>query len=136
MLRVNKSSQCEMLLFRPNVKDHGTVDVSGSGISLKMTVDVTMNKTSGGIHLNCSYCSVGIDHLSVKFHGGARYMRLSLSLLPSQISPFYFTTCSLPRPYHILTIFPSWFYNIASSIVEKFFKNSTGNKASSSYQPD
>jgi hypothetical protein len=70
----------------PNVKDHGTVDVSGSGISLKMTVDVTMNKTSGGIHLNCSYCSVGIDHLSVKFHGGARYMRRSLSPSLSNIS--------------------------------------------------
>ncbi|CAI8033026.1 Bactericidal permeability-increasing protein [Geodia barretti] len=42
----------------PNVKGHGTVDVSGRGISLKMTVDMTMNKSSGGIHLNCSYCSV------------------------------------------------------------------------------
>jgi hypothetical protein len=79
----------------PNVKDHhGTVDVSGRGISLKMTVDMTMNKSSGGIHLNCSYCSVGIDHLSVKFHGGARYIRLSLSFFPlnvtfaPQISPF------------------------------------------------
>jgi lipopolysaccharide-binding protein len=54
----------------PHFEDSGTVDISGSGISLKMTVDITMNKTSGGIHLNCSYCSIGIGDLSVTFHGG------------------------------------------------------------------
>ena len=95
-----------LLMFRPNVKGHGTVDVSGRGISLKMTVDMTMNKSSGGIHLNCSYCSVGIDHLSVTFHGGARYIRLSLSFFPlnvtftPQISPFYFTAC-LSHSYNL-----------------------------------
>jgi lipopolysaccharide-binding protein len=58
----------------PHFEDSGTVDVSGGGISLKMTVDVTMNKTSGGIHLNCSYCSIGIGDLSVTFHGGLSWL--------------------------------------------------------------
>jgi hypothetical protein len=74
----------------PNVKDHhGTVDVSGRGISLKMTVDMTMNKSSGGIHLNCSYCSVGIDHLSVKFHGGASWF---LNIVSSVVENFFKTS--------------------------------------------
>ena len=61
----------QIYYFRPHFKEHGSVDFSGSG-NLKVTLDVTMNKTSGGIHLNFSYCSIDISDFSIDFHGGKR----------------------------------------------------------------
>lgn len=53
------------------VKDHGTVDVSGSGVSLSVSVLVGSD-SQGHFDLSSTGCSFNVGKLSVKFHGGAR----------------------------------------------------------------
>lgn len=63
---------------------YGTLDASGSGISLKLTVDVTMNKTTGGVHLDCTFCHIDIDKLILAIHG-ARYLMQLLTHIISYV---------------------------------------------------
>ena len=58
--------------YRPHLKDHGSVDISGHSISLSVSADLKENKTSGGVRLNSTSCSFSIGSLKVHFHGGAR----------------------------------------------------------------
>ena len=58
--------------YRPHIKDHGSCDVSVSGVSLSVTASVGVD-TSGHATLSAGSCSFDIGHLSVKFHGGARF---------------------------------------------------------------
>lgn len=60
------------MFISPHISDHGSADVSVSSVSL--TVGVTMGADSSGHPtLSASKCSINIGHLSVEFHGGARY---------------------------------------------------------------
>ena len=59
-----------ILLFRPYFKDHGTVDISASDITLDVSIGLTRNKTSGGIHLTTTSCSFTASNFDVHFHGG------------------------------------------------------------------
>ena len=70
--------------LRPHLKDHGTVDISASGIELSISVNVTANRTDGHMQLNTTACSFSIGSLSVVFHGGAR---LCYSFLVCVLSP-------------------------------------------------
>lgn len=69
---------------RPHLKDHGSVDISASGISLSVSVDVKANKTDGHMQLNSTGCSFNIDTIKVDFHGGARsaIKQLNYRVLP------------------------------------------------------
>ena len=51
--------------------DDGTVDASGSGISLSISLMVGSD-SQGHFDLSAKDCSFNIDDLSVEFHGGAR----------------------------------------------------------------
>lgn len=62
-------------MYRPHVKDHGTCDVSVSDVSLDVSVKVGVD-TKGHGTLSTDGCSFNIGHLSVKFHGGARFVTL------------------------------------------------------------
>ena len=56
---------------RFSVKDHGSVDASGSGISLSVSVLVGSD-SQGHFDLSSTDCSFNVGSLKVKFHGGAR----------------------------------------------------------------
>ena len=60
-------------LYRPHLKDHGTCDVSASDVSLDVSVKVGVD-TKGHGTLSTDGCSFNVGHLSVKFHGGARFV--------------------------------------------------------------
>lgn len=55
------------------MKDHGTCDVSVSEVSLDVSVKVGVD-TKGHGTLSTDGCSFNVGHLSVKFHGGARFV--------------------------------------------------------------
>lgn len=59
--------------YRPHIKDHGSCDVSVSGVSMSVTADVGVD-TNGHATLSASGCSLDIGHVGVKFHGGARFV--------------------------------------------------------------
>lgn len=59
--------------YRPHIKDHGSCDVSVSGVSMSVTADVGVD-TNGHATLSASGCSFDIGHVGVKFHGGARFV--------------------------------------------------------------
>lgn len=61
-------------VFRPHLKDHGSVDISASGISLSMSVIAKENKTGGHVELNTTGCSFNVGTIKVDFHGGMRYV--------------------------------------------------------------
>lgn len=55
----------------PPISDHGSADVSVSGTSLSVGVSLGAD-SKGHPTLSATGCSIGIGHLDVKFHGGAR----------------------------------------------------------------
>ena len=60
---------------RPHTSDSGTADISATSCSLDLSVMLgrgTLNRMT----LKATGCSDEIGHLSVDFHGGARYMLL------------------------------------------------------------
>jgi lipopolysaccharide-binding protein len=58
----------------PYLSDSGSADASAEGINLSVAVDITRNMSSGGFHLNTSFCSIEIDNLNIDFHGGASWL--------------------------------------------------------------
>ena len=60
--------------YRPHVKGHGAIDVTASGASLSLSVDIKANKTNGRMWIKCSSCSFDVGDLHIEFHGGARYV--------------------------------------------------------------
>ena len=55
------------------IEDSGSVDMSASGISLTVGVVVGAD-AKGHATLSTKTCSFNVGHLSVKFHGGARFV--------------------------------------------------------------
>ena len=53
------------------MKDHGTVDMSGNGLSLSLSVLVDAD-SQGHFDLSTTSCSFHVSDVQVKFHGGAR----------------------------------------------------------------
>ena len=60
-----------LVICRPNIKDHGSCDVSVSSVSLSVSVVVGVD-SEGHPTLKASGCSLDIHHLDVHFHGGSR----------------------------------------------------------------
>ena len=61
-------------MYRPHVSDSGSADISMSSSSLELSVALGRNMTNNYFTLKTTGCSVNIGHLSVDFHGGARYV--------------------------------------------------------------
>ena len=59
-------------IHRPHIKDHGSVDVSASRVSLSVAIDVKANKTDGHIKVKSTSCSFHIGSIKIDFHGKAR----------------------------------------------------------------
>lgn len=70
---VNSRNYFGFGIYRPHLKDHGTCDVSASDVSLDVSVKVGVD-TKGHGTLSTDGCSFNVGHLSVKFHGGARFV--------------------------------------------------------------
>ena len=62
-------------------RDHGTVDLSGSEISLRVGVVVGVDHLT----LSSTDCSFNVNNLKVKFHGGARSVNSCTKLFTQQI---------------------------------------------------
>lgn len=58
--------------------DEGTVDATGSGVSLSISLNVGSD-SQGHFDLSATDCSFNIDDLSVDFSGGARYNKIMWS---------------------------------------------------------
>lgn len=59
--------------YRPHISDSGSCDVSVSSVSLTMSVLIGAD-SKGHATLSTTSCSLGIGHLDIHFHGGARYV--------------------------------------------------------------
>ena len=68
ILAISSSITCS-----PHISDSGSCDVSASSVSLSVTVTLGMD-SGGHPTLSAAGCSLGIGHLDITFHGGARYM--------------------------------------------------------------
>ena len=62
---------CNINFFSIPFSDDGSVDASGSGISLSISLTVGSD-SQGHFDLSATDCSFNIDDLSVEFNGGAR----------------------------------------------------------------
>jgi hypothetical protein len=69
----------------PHISDHGSCDVSASGVSTSVTISLGLVPcesllTCSGVSptheptVNTASCSAGIGHLDVTFHGGASWL--------------------------------------------------------------
>ena len=59
--------------YRTHISDSGSCDVSVSSVSLTMSVLIGAD-SKGHATLSTTSCSLGIGHLDIHFHGGARYV--------------------------------------------------------------
>ena len=59
-------------MYRPHLKDHGSVDISASGVSLSVTIDIKANKTNGHMRVKSTSCSFHIGSIKIDFHGKER----------------------------------------------------------------
>ena len=69
-------------------RDHGTVDLSGSDISLRVGVVVGVDRQNHPT-LSSTDCSFNVNNLKVKFHGGARSVTTFTTLYTHQILSYY-----------------------------------------------
>jgi len=95
------------MVYRPHLSDSGSADISLSSSSLELTVALGRNPTNNHFAIKATGCSVNIGHLSVDFHGGARYCNYTLNA----------------RVFH-KSIFNSWLYNLFNDQIAGSLKDS------------
>ena len=93
-------------MCRPHVSDSGSADISMSSSSLKLSLALGRDTTNNHFTIETTGCSINIGHLSVDFHGGARYVIFTLNTCV-----FYESSCS-------------WLYNLFNDQIADSLKDS------------
>ena len=112
------------------IRDSGSCDASGSGVGLSVSVVVGVD-SSGHATLSTTGCSFSIAGLSVKFHGGARWVGcvcvcecvcVFASTCMRVRKPVYFgcvCDCTSVALHHMY----SWLYNLFDGVIEDKLKD-------------